>query len=107
MDVPLSWLQSYLKAEASSSRWASTNHMPPKSPQGSVLGPVLFAVYCSPIVDVIAHYGVQCHQYADDMQLRLAMCAKNTPAGLSVLSECITDVRQWYLRNGLQFWGPE
>ena len=31
------------------------------------------------------------------------MCADNTPAGLSVLAECTTEVRQWYLQNGLQF----
>jgi len=30
------------------------------------------------------------------------MRADNTPAGLSVLTECTTDVRQWYLQNGLQ-----
>jgi len=30
------------------------------------------------------------------------MCANNTPAGLSVLAECTTDVRQWYLQNDLQ-----
>jgi len=36
------------------------------------------------------------------MQLHLAMRADNTPAGLSVLAECTTDVRQWYLQNGLQ-----
>ena len=30
------------------------------------------------------------------------MRADNTPAGLSVLAECTTDVRQWYLQNGLQ-----
>jgi len=30
------------------------------------------------------------------------MCANNTPAGLSVLAKCTTDVRQWYLQNGLQ-----
>ena len=57
-------------------------------PQGSVLGPLLFAVYCSPIADIIAYHGVQYQQYADDMQLHLAMCADNTPAGLSVLAEC-------------------
>ena len=62
----------------------------------------MFAVYCSPIADVIAHHGVQYHQYADDTQLHLAMRADNTPAGLSVLTECTSDVRQWYLQNGLQ-----
>ena len=30
------------------------------------------------------------------------MRADNTPAGLSVLTESTTDVRQWYLQNGLQ-----
>jgi len=71
-------------------------------PQGSVLGPLLFAVYCSPIADVIAHHGIQYHQYADYTLLHLAMRADNIPAGLSVLAECTTDVRQWYLQNGLQ-----
>jgi len=36
------------------------------------------------------------------LQLHLAMRADNTPAGLSVLAECTTDVRQWYLQNRLQ-----
>jgi len=56
-------------------------------------GPLLFAVYCSPVADVIAHHGVQYHHDADDTQLHLAMRADNTTAGLSVLAECTTDVR--------------
>ena len=63
--------------------------------QRSLLGPLLFAVYCSPVADIIAHHGVQYHQYADDTQLHLAMHADNTSAGLSVLVECTTDARQW------------
>jgi len=33
-------------------------------PQGSVLGPLLFAVYCSPAADVIVSHGVQFNQYS-------------------------------------------
>ena len=76
-------------------------------PQGSVLGPLLFAVYCSPVADVIASHGVRCHQYANDTQLHLAMRVDNTAAGLSILAACIqaastTDVKPWYMQNGLQ-----
>jgi len=30
------------------------------------------------------------------------MLADNTTAGLSVLADCTSDVRHWYLQNGLQ-----
>ena len=71
-------------------------------PQGSVSGPLLFAVYCSPVGDIIAKHGIQYHQYADDTQLHLAMRADNTSAGLSVLAACNSVVRLWYMQNGLQ-----
>jgi len=38
----------------------------------------------------------------DDTQLHLAMRVDNTAAGLSILAACITDVKQWYMQNGLQ-----
>jgi len=62
-------------------------------PQGSVLGPLLFAVYCSPVADIIASHGVRCHQYADDTQLHLAMRVDNTAAGLSILPACTTALK--------------
>jgi len=84
--MPLTWLRSYLDGRT----------------QGSVLGPILFAIYASPVADVIASHSVQYHQYADDTQLRLAMRTDNTSARLSVLAACTADVRQWYMENGLQ-----
>ena len=71
-------------------------------PQGSVLGPLLFAICCSLVGDIITDHGVHYHQYADDTQLHLAMSVDNTAAVLSVLAACTADVRQWYLQNGLQ-----
>ena len=71
-------------------------------PQGYVLGSLLFAVYCSPVADVIASHGVRCHQYANDTQLHLAMRVDNTAASLSILTACTTNVKQWYMQNKLQ-----
>ena len=65
-----------------------------------MLGPLLFAVYCSPVRDVIIDNDVYYHQYTDDTQLHLAMSADNT--GLSILAACTADVRHWYLQNDLQ-----
>ena len=54
------------------------------------------------MTDVIASHGIQYYQYADDTQLRLAIHADNTSDGLSVLTACTADVKQWYMHNGLQ-----
>jgi len=102
----LSWIQSYLQDRKQFIKLGQ--HRSPEAilevgvPQGSVLGPLLFAVYCSPVADVIASHGVRYHQYADDTQLHLAMRADNTADGLSVLAACTIDVKQWYMQNGLQ-----
>jgi len=77
----LSWLQSYLSCRPQFVKHG--NHQSPAVslnvgvPQGSVLGPILFTVYCSPVGDVIAGHGVQ----------------YNTAARLSALAACASDVR--------------
>jgi len=105
-DTPLDWLRSYLETRTQfvklGQRQSPTVGLDVGVPQGFVLGPLLFAIYCSPVADVIASHGVQYRQYADDTQLRLAMHADNTADGLSVLAACTSDVKQWYMQNGLQ-----
>jgi len=106
IDTRLSWLRPYLQDRTQfvklGQRQSPVVGLDVGVPQRSVLGPLLFAVYCNPVADVTASYRVQYHQYADDTQLRLAMQVDNTSDGLSVLSACTTDVRQWYMQNGLQ-----
>jgi len=106
IDTALDWIRSYLVDRVQFVKMGQ--HQSDKValdvgvPQGSVLGPLLFAVYCSPVGDIIFSHGVKYHQYADDTQLRLSMHADNTAEGLAVLAACTTDVRQWYMQNGLQ-----
>jgi len=102
----LSWIQSYLQDPTQFVKlWqhrSSETTLKVGVPQGSVLGLLLFAVYCSPVADVIASHGVRCHQHADDTPHHLAMSIDNTAAGLSILAACTTDFKQWYMQNGLQ-----
>jgi len=102
----LSWIRSYLTDRKQfvklGLRKSPETKLEVGVPQGSELGPLLFAVYCSPAVDVIASHGIRHHQYADDTQLHLAMRTNNTAAGLSTLAACTADVKLWFMQNGLQ-----
>jgi len=94
----LSWIQSYLQDRTQfvklGQHRSSETTLEVGVPQGYRSGPLLFAVYCSPVADVIASHGIRCHQYADDTQLHLAMRVNNTATGLSIHSRRLYHRRQ-------------
>ena len=91
-DKALKWLKSYIAdrqrlvefGRHSSAKVRCSSGVP----QGSVLGPLIFVAYVSPIGEVISIHGVDHHQYADDTQLFLAIAASTIRSNLSTLEIC-------------------
>ena len=71
------WIQSYLADRTQyvhiESAYSSNTDCPCGVPQGSVLGPLLFVAYTAPMSSIASDYGVQYHQYADDIQVYVAI----------------------------------
>ena len=95
----LAWLKSYLssKTQRVVISDASSGPLSPDTgiPQGSVLGPVLFSLYVQPIGDIVPCHGLQCHYFADDLQLRLTfdLNTDSLSASLGQTELCLAEIK--------------
>ena len=106
----ISWIQSYLFSRSSFVKIDSSSSpittILTGVPQGSVLGPLLFVLFISPIANVI-NPGQACnnlvsfHQYADDTQLYIGANSSSLPSRIASIESCTLRVHNWLLNNGL------
>ena len=71
------------------------------APQGSVLGPLLFSVYTSPLSTIAQSHQVLQQQYADDTQLYVALSPLNYSNEINTLQSCLSAIHVWFCENGM------
>uniref|UniRef100_H3BF01 Reverse transcriptase domain-containing protein n=1 Tax=Latimeria chalumnae TaxID=7897 RepID=H3BF01_LATCH len=101
----LSWFRSFLEGRSQVVRLGSSLSAPAEIScgvlQGSILSPMLFAIYLLLLGAIAERFGVGFHCYADDVQLYLAFPA-NSPGEASVLEKCLNEIRSWMASNWLR-----
>ena len=103
----LSWLNSYLRDKFQCVNINGTISNPFELlfgvPQGSVLGPLLFIVYTTPLSSVLTKfYHLNHHLYADDTQLLNSFTTFNCNINLTNLHNSLLSAQNWMYSNKLK-----
>ena len=104
----LKWFESYLSNRSQCVQIENSTSAKKKLhfgvPQGSVLGPLLFTLYVSPIADITQQHNVGNMFYADDTQLYVSISPRdiNNSPSLATLNSCLSAIKTWMGNNMLK-----
>ena len=68
-------------------------------PQGSVLEPILYTLYTTPLGSIIRNHNLNYHMYADNTQIYLSIESPDIFVLISSLENCLNDIKYWMLVN--------
>ena len=104
--VAIKWFESYLKDPIQTVQIGSCTSKPVTLkygvPQGSVLSPILFTMYTTPLGNIIRKHGLNFHLYEDDTQLYISFqpgVSVSKETAISYLEACIKDIKIWMTNN--------
>jgi len=101
----LSWIKSYLLQRSFyvniDGSKSSSYQLLYGVPQGSVLGPLLFILYTTPLSTVISNSSALHQLYADDTQLFISFSAADFAHNITHLEQTISNVSDWMSSNFL------
>ena len=112
--VVLKWIESYLsgrsqavvlKNEKGETAMSFMVRVSLGVPQGSILGPLLFILFTTPLGDICRHYEQDFHLYADDTQLYASFIASSEESGESCIfkiNSCGAEICKWMSINLLK-----
>ena len=113
-DVILKWIKSYLsdrlqavvlKNEEGETAMSDVVKLSMGVPQGSVLGPLLFTLFTTPLGDICRQYDQDFHLYADDTQLYTSFTPSSEEPRESCMikiNSCVVEISQWMSMNFLK-----
>lgn len=105
----LEWFKSYLsdrlqfvKVEGFSSR---NSKLSQGVPQGSILGPMLYSLYTSPLADTARQHNLNFHFYADDTQIYVTFTSssgEDMNCAILSIERCVAEIETWMTCNKLK-----